>query len=86
MLFGFVSPNRASTLQCLLRYLGSTGDSPSTPVQTGGQTRGGENGHGEGLVLTDMWNILLKLLRLNKRKMFKEVLFVGSEAGASKMQ
>lgn len=57
VLFGFVSPNRASTLLCLLGCSGTTGDGPSTPVQAEGQARGGEDGHGEGLVLVETWNM-----------------------------
>ena len=37
----------------LLGRSGTTGDGPSAPAQTEGQTRAGENGRGEGLVLVE---------------------------------
>lgn len=50
MLFGFVSPDRASTLLRLLGCSDSTGDSLSTPVQTEGWPRVGEDGCVKGLL------------------------------------
>lgn len=50
MLFGFVSPDRASTLLRLLGCSDSTGDSLSTPVQTEGWPRVGEDGRVKGLL------------------------------------
>lgn len=56
MLFGFVSPDRASTLLRLLGCSDSTGDSLSTPVQTEGWPRVGEDGRVKGLLQLETWN------------------------------